>query len=48
MLTARREEIDEVVGLELGADDCIPKQLDDEPPRLIRAVRGVSYLLVIP
>ena len=27
MLTARREEIDEVVGLELGADDYIPKPI---------------------
>lgn len=27
MLTARRDEIDEVVGLELGADDYIPKPI---------------------
>lgn len=34
-LTARSEEIDRIVGLELGADDYISKPL--QPPRIVRS-----------
>lgn len=45
MLTARTEDVDKIVGLELGADDYIPKPFN--PRELLARVRAVlrrSYL----
>ncbi|MBP8292274.1 MAG: response regulator transcription factor [Caldilineaceae bacterium] len=39
MLTARREEIDRVLGLEMGADDYVVKPFS--PPELVSRVRAV-------
>jgi two-component system response regulator RstA len=39
MLTARGDEIDEIVGLESGADDYLPKPL--QPRRLLARVRAL-------
>src|SRR5687767_7534692 len=39
MLTARREEIDRIVGLELGADDYVVKPFS--PQELVRRIRAV-------
>ena len=39
MLTARAEEVDRVVGLEMGADDYLPKPF--EPRELLARVRSV-------
>jgi CheY-like chemotaxis protein len=30
LLTARSDEVDRIVGLELGADDCVGKPLQDQ------------------
>lgn len=44
MLTARGEEIDRVLGLELGADDYLPKPFNDRElvARIKAILRGVS------
>jgi DNA-binding response OmpR family regulator len=39
MLTARAEEVDRIVGLEMGADDYVPKPFD--PRELVARVRSV-------
>src|SRR5262249_23990803 len=39
MLTARGEEVDRVVGLELGADDYLPKPFS--PRELVARIRAV-------
>jgi DNA-binding response OmpR family regulator len=39
MLTARREEVDRIVGLEMGADDYLPKPFN--PRELVARIRAV-------
>ena len=39
MLTARTEEVDRIVGLELGADDYLPKPF--EPRELVARIQGI-------
>ena len=46
MLTARGEDIDRVLGLELGADDYLPKPFNDrELVARIKAILRRSVLL---
>jgi len=45
MLTARGEEIDRIVGLELGADDYLPKPFN--PRELLARIRAVERRLVL-
>jgi two-component system response regulator CpxR len=40
MLTARGEETDRIVGLEMGADDCLPKTFSS--PELLACLRAVT------
>jgi DNA-binding response OmpR family regulator len=46
MLTARCEDLDRIVGLEMGADDCIPKPLN--PRELVARIRAVQRRSVPP
>ena len=39
MLTARGEEVDRIVGLEMGADDYLPKPFN--PRELLARIRAV-------
>jgi len=39
MISARGEELDLIVGLEVGADDCLPKPFN--PRELLARVRAV-------
>src|SRR2546423_7378374 len=43
MLTARGEEVDRVVGLEMGADDYLPKPFS--PRELVERIRAVLRLM---
>lgn len=45
MLTARGEEIDRIVGLELGADDYLPKPFN--PRELLARIRAVERRLAL-
>ena len=40
MLTARGEEVDRIVGLEMGADDYLPKPFN--PRELVARIRAIS------
>lgn len=44
MLTARGEEVDRIVGLELGADDYLPKPFN--PRELLARIRAIERRLV--
>lgn len=46
MLTARGEDIDRVLGLELGADDCLPKPFNDR--ELIARIKAILRRSVSP
>jgi phosphate regulon transcriptional regulator PhoB len=46
MLTARADEVDRIIGLELGADDYVPKPFS--PRELVARVRAVLRRLTIP
>jgi phosphate regulon transcriptional regulator PhoB len=46
MLTARAEEVDRIVGLELGADDYVPKPFS--PRELVARVKAVLRRLTAP
>ncbi|MBN1379780.1 MAG: response regulator transcription factor [Gammaproteobacteria bacterium] len=46
MLTARGDQIDRIVGLEMGADDYIPKPCD--PRELVARIRAVLRRIRVP
>jgi phosphate regulon transcriptional regulator PhoB len=46
MLTAKAEEVDRVLGLELGADDYVPKPFS--PRELVARVKAVLRRLAVP
>src|SRR5437773_1241654 len=43
LLTARGEDVDRIVGLEIGADDYLPKPLDRKSTRLNSSHITISY-----
>ncbi|MGE5759221.1 MAG: response regulator, partial [Gemmatimonadota bacterium] len=46
MLTARAEEVDRIVGLEIGADDYVPKPFS--PRELVARVKAVLRRATVP
>jgi two-component system response regulator CpxR len=46
MLTARGDEIDRIVGLEMGADDYLPKPFN--PRELVARLRAIQRRVIVP